>query len=325
MKQFFLFLIAASLMTLSSDAFASTFTFKSNDNSGKNTADMMDLEHGYYYGWSLADNNAKALGNELLNGNSIASARLVYKNIYNWVHESNDQLNSFLLADPPPLATTSQVVPVTRDGVAQGHDLYTYTKSTTTSKNVTTTKAPGVYVPPAGYTVTTTTKSGKNYIYSISKTTVSTKTGVSITPPAGYTLDPTKTKFIQDTVKLAAGVELSNNLWERADQQSTIDVDWGTESFRIQDVNGTPNPWHDPYGGKARGFDLIYNFDEDTINKLLEYALNGSFGLGIDPDCHYYNDGIFLEIETVPEPSTLLLLGAGLLGMVLVRKQSRRG
>jgi hypothetical protein len=43
------------------------------------------------------------------------------------------------------------------------------------------------------------------------------------------------------------------------------------------------------------------------------------FGLGFDPDCHYYNDGISLSITTsnsVPDNAvTLLLLGFGLVAM----------
>lgn len=56
------------------------------------------------------------------------------------------------------------------------------------------------------------------------------------------------------------------------------------------------------------------------LSKLKEYVSDGIFGLGFDPDCHFYNNGITLKLWTsakptnaTPEPATLMLFGAGLL------------
>jgi len=59
--------------------------------------------------------------------------------------------------------------------------------------------------------------------------------------------------------------------------------------------------------------ELTYNFTEGDIVILNVFAEDGLFGIGFDPDCHFWNDGIALTIQTIPEPTTCLLLGIGAL------------
>ncbi len=60
--------------------------------------------------------------------------------------------------------------------------------------------------------------------------------------------------------------------------------------------------------------DLSYSFTPEQILALNAYASDGRFGLGFDPDCHFYNDGAQLNIATgtVPEPASIALLTMGL-------------
>jgi hypothetical protein len=71
-----------------------------------------------------------------------------------------------------------------------------------------------------------------------------------------------------------------------------------------------------------------YTFNSTQLNTLATYASDGKFYLGFDPDCHYYNSGITFTITTsqsVPEPSTFLFLGSGLLlGFVFLRKRVKQ-
>ncbi len=74
--------------------------------------------------------------------------------------------------------------------------------------------------------------------------------------------------------------------------------------------------------------DITYTFDASEIGTLVSYLENDSaFGLGFDPDCHYYNNGISFSIGTssapVPEPTTILLLGCGLGGLAFARRRKQ--
>jgi hypothetical protein len=114
------------------------------------------------------------------------------------------------------------------------------------------------------------------------------------------------------------------------------DTDNGTDQFLGQGV--LVGNWNDPKGGRARNFDLVYDFKQlGLLDELMAYANTAqpspvvnsrgrvtqswdNFGFGIDPDCHYYNCGVTFEITTcpkecpppnVPAPGAILLGGIG--------------
>jgi hypothetical protein len=71
---------------------------------------------------------------------------------------------------------------------------------------------------------------------------------------------------------------------------------------------------------------LTYHFTAGQVAALNTYAADGRFALGLDPDCHFYNDGVTLSLATdssqVPEPGTMVLVLAGA-GLAIARR--RRG
>ena len=68
--------------------------------------------------------------------------------------------------------------------------------------------------------------------------------------------------------------------------------------------------------------DYLYSFSASDIAYFNLFAADGNFGLGFDPDCHYWNSGVRFTIETraIPEPASMVLFGTGPLGFFFRRR-----
>jgi hypothetical protein len=94
-------------------------------------------------------------------------------------------------------------------------------------------------------------------------------------------------------------------------------------------ARGTGNTFLTQQSFTTTGRDFVYTFTADQLRVLSAYFLNGSdIAFGFDPDCHFWNDGIAFSFtttpNTVPEPTTMLLLGSGLAGLYYRRKRQQK-
>src|SRR6185436_7433517 len=92
---------------------------------------------------------------------------------------------------------------------------------------------------------------------------------------------------------------------------------------------GTQNTFLTSQSFSTTARNYVYTFTQDQLNVLSAYFMNGgNIAFGLDPDCHFWNDGIVFSFETkatpTPEPTTMVLLGTGLAGLYYSRKRKKQ-
>jgi hypothetical protein len=264
-----------------------------------NPADMNDLDHHMLYTWRIQDT--------ALIGKNITSATLTFTKMFNW-DTSGNVLYLWLLNNAILPGTYSAGI----DGAGTSSKVVNGFGNTNACTTIIgTTGCVSQFVDDSATTPTLATSVNDFGVTS----------GGSAYKPAWLVTSADMGTADQLTQRSFAGPGQSPTT---SPGPSTTPAGWTSAA------NGTTtNPAN---GSTINAYNYTYTFSASDLASLNAFLSDDVFALGLDPDCHFFNEGMTLKLYgdvltpgtqgAVPEPTTLLLLGTG--AALLIRRRLKR-